>query len=174
MSNKIEEILDVSRFDDAVWTDGGLLAKKRPDVGSHAYEVSIYPPLTEEEIASIARSRPEVKFEFLQDLYSICNGLHIGFGGFSVYGIQKSTGMGFPFDLNDPNFYEVPQGLPLEDLVVGTSRRGGRRKYYYHVFSSSGVIRISPKEDLLRVSVEYASVKDWLRQEIENVLWRAS
>ena len=93
-------------------------------LGSEAYNIYTFAPLTEERLALLERVlNREVPKQYRTFLTYVSNGMHIFHRCLSLLGLQGSInrklGIQGPFDLSIPNVYERPSNADASCFFIG-------------------------------------------------------
>jgi hypothetical protein len=168
----IADLLKLERWVDLARKRQGVVAGHHPERGILAYDVAINDPLSEKEIEEVTRFGCGANAGMIRSLYSMCNGMRVG--RFSVYGsLSGPWGLQQPYDINLPNYYERPIGLPENWLVVGVSDENyadqGTIKLFHAIGPDEKIIVFNSKNADMRLR-EYTSVMNWLEKEADRAV----
>lgn len=177
----IRELLELDQWPDLETGPNGFIAKRRLDIAPRAFDISIGGPMPIDIRQRLGEFSKGANPEMVELLFSMCNGLKIGFGEnqFAIYGIPLALAEGgpktcvhLPWDITIPNFDERTDSWPDESLIVGVSSEQGETETMtlFHSIEAKLNIRVTLADDFSDVQREYQSIETWLKAEVGRVL----
>lgn len=178
--DKIKQLLDLTQWDDLEEGKYNYAAKKRIDIAPLAYEIVVNKPLTNAMVEKVVTFGGGASAKLIRDLYSLCNGLHIGATRFSIYGVLIAVEGGVnpfgyfpPFDIESLNLYSRPSDCPDEYLLVAShyEREPDKKsQQIYHAITNNESIVVVKEGSFDRPIREYKSIEKWIEVEVASAL----
>lgn len=165
----------------AAWLEkdsGALLAGYRPDIGTHAYDVVIYPPQPRslldiyQQVNRFSLPGPVV------EMLTYVNGCTIL--GLSIYGVPTSMAQNppllnrslrAPLDISSGRHWRIGYVNPHEDEVLFASKNVGDNGQVGYFVNAVGLVvgRGNGSAEVEKQSEPWDKITDWLASELGQV-----